>query len=437
VTAAAARTIALAVLQEVERTRGFSNRILRAHLDGRGDLDPRERGRCTTLVYGVLRHQARLDALIDAVADAPGRLRGAPRQILRLSAFEVRELARPEAIVASQAIELARTLRGGAHLAGLMTAIVKGIAREGAAIDAAHDAAAPLDALERRWSIPRWLGGRWLARHGADRALARARALSVAPWVDLRVDLSRAGREEAAQALRDRHPQAEIELPEGRPECIRTRGAGDLTRDPLVQAGRCSVQGLGSQQAARLLDPQPGQRILDAGAGMGGKTLHLAERMQRRGEIVALDADPARLRRLDAIRERGGIAGSDLHLSTRVAALPGADLDLGARFDGILLDAPCTGLGDLCRHPERRWTARFADVAERSAVQRALLADLLPRLAPGGRLVYAVCSLEPEEGPEVVADVVTRLSARRVSEESLSPEEHGCDGFYLALLSLD
>ncbi len=428
------RRLALRVLRDIERRRGFSNRILSQWLAKAPGLEPRDKGLVTTLVYGVLRHRGRLDHQIDRAADEPRKLKGELREILRLAAYELLELQRPRRVVADECSKLARQLDRGGKLTGLVTAIVSHIDEHGARIDAEAEAGTPLDALDHRWSLPRWLAGKWIKQLGPEIALARARALASPPPVDLRVDVSRTTREHVVAQLRGRRADARFECPEDHPQSIRLRGGADSFHDPLHGEGLISIMGLGSQQAALGLAPRPGQRVLDACAGMGGKSLHLAELMRRQGSLTVIDTDAGRLREFAALRTRGHLDTEGFELNVVEADATDPGLDLGPPFDAILLDAPCTGLGNLARHPELRTACRYEDIQDRAALQLRLLEACAARLAVGGRLVYAVCSLEPEEGRGVVEAFAGRGGLELLDQQDWTPEKHGTDGFYVALL---
>lgn len=429
------RELTVRVLQDVERREAFSNRTLSEHLERHPGLDPRDRGFTTTLVYGVLRHRARLDAHIDHHARKPSGLKGEVRQVLRIAAFEMLELRRPAAIAIAEARKVVRGLAGGQRLGGVLQAILSGIDREGAAFDRTLEQGSPESIMERRWSIPAWLASRWVRRLGAQRALERAQAVARPLPIDLRIDAMRATADEIVSRLSQEHPGIELERVEGRAHTLRARGGGDLFYGALHDEGLISVQGLGAQQAARLLDPQPGERVLDACAGMGVKTLQLCEMMQRRGQVVAADADPNQLAKLDDVIERGRLDTEALELRVVCTDVGSDSPELDAQpFDAILLDVPCTGLGNLARHPEIRWLRSEADLTSRTRLQRDLLERCLERLRPGGRLVYAACTIEPEEGTQIVHDVVRSGRARLVEEQTWTPEEHGSEGFYLARL---
>lgn len=430
------RALAVRVLRDVHRSGAFSNRALAEHFDRHPDLPARDRGLTTTLVYGVLRHRTRLDVHIDAHARAPAGIGGELREILRVGTFELRELERPPSIAISEASRLAKGLDPRGRLSGLVQAVLGSVDRQGAELDAELGAAAPLDALDRRWSIPRWLAGRWIKTLGPERALDRARALAEPPPVDLRVDESRIDTDTAIAALRRDHPSIVIETVEGQPQALRARSGGDLFHGPLHETGLISIQGLAAQQPARALAPAPGERILDACAGMGVKTLQLAELMHRRGTLVAADADDRALTQIDGLRQRGQLDAPELTLQLVVANLTDANEALDRDpFDAILLDAPCTGLGNLARHPEIRWHRRFEDIGQRAILQDALLRRALPRVRSGGRLVYAVCSGEPEEGPERVRALAHGCRLELTYERAWTPEDDHTEGFYVARLA--
>lgn len=176
------------------------------------------------------------------------------------------------------------------------------------------------------------------------------------------------------------------------PDALRYAGEPDLFRTPAFQAGRFELQDLASQLVGHFCAPRPGETWWDACAGEGGKTLHLSDLMQNRGLIWASDRSA---RRLAALRQRSARAGC---FNYRVAPWDGGlHRPTGAKFDGVLLDAPCTGLGTWARNPHARWTVTPADVAELHAVQLQLLRHAAPAVKPGGRLIYAVCTLTRAE----------------------------------------
>lgn len=445
-----ARNIALKCLRAIDKRRGFSNRILDEQLERSPQLDPRDRGLVTNLVYGALRHQSRLDQHIDAVAKKPSGLKGEIRTALRIATYELIDLSRPLPIASSECARAIAFLDRRGALRPLIGGILSAIDQSWRAREQTWTSA--IDQLCFRYSIPDWLAQKWLQDLGADTALARARASAKVPWIDLRVDPSpdldpaarSAYRQQIAKDLAAHYPQATIQCPEEFDQCIRIQGAGDIFYGPLYEQGQISIQSLGSQQAALALQARPGERILDACCGMGTKSAQIALSMQGQGQLIAADQSSERLSHLPGQFTRLQLGASKLDLRplscdlTDPKALNAAGIE--ENLDAALLDAPCSGLGNLARHPELRWTRSPQDLPDRVALQRALISSTLARLRPGGRLLYAVCSLEVEEGPQNIAWALAQTSRYRLTleeEACFTPETQHCDGFYLARLRLD
>jgi 16S rRNA (cytosine967-C5)-methyltransferase len=260
-----------------------------------------------------------------------------------------------------------------------------------------------------------------------------------APPTTIRTNTLRVGRDALAVRLADRAP---------RPAPLTSHGLildrpGALWNTEAFAEGLFEAQDAGSQLIAELVAPPPGGRVLDACAGAGGKTLALAGIMGGKGRIIATDTAHEKL---DALRDRARRAGA-----TNVQVVTH---EVTGTFDRILVDAPCTGSGTWRRNPEAKLHSEARGVAELAALQLEIAAQVVPLLAPGGRLVYATCSLFPEENQEVVAALRTRfpeLAPVRIAEIhgkawaeplvddtgcaiALRPDRHGTDGFYAAVL---
>lgn len=434
--------VAARVLQDIERRRGFSNRILAEHLERAADMDPRDRGLVTHLVYGTLRHRTRLDAHIDAHARRPQGLSAQLRTALRIGALELRELGHPPHAAIAETARSVETFDRKRRLRPVVHAILSRIAEQGAQLDETLATGSPRDILRRRWSLPGWYTARLLSQLGPQRALERARALAEPPPVDVRIDLRRLDVPTAVERLRADHPRAHIEAVAEVPGAIRVRSAGDLFYGPLFSEGVAFVQGLASQQAVPWLEIRPGERVLDACAGMGGKTRQILEALDTEGEVVAVDPDPRRLETLRATIATPETDQGDVGDTAPTLSVVEGDLTqpLAAvadpPFDAVLIDAPCTGLGNLARHPEIRWYRGAKDVADRASLQARLLERGLTCLRPGGRLVYAVCSAEPEEGPAVCERVAAEHDDVAVQRQrTFSPETDHTEGFYIARLA--
>lgn len=440
-----ARQVAAQVLLRVERDQAYANLALNAALDRRA-LPPRERAFATQLVYGTLRWQGRLDGWISRLTGRPAeQLDPATRIILRLAGYQMLMLASvPPEAACDQAVRLAHQFRPQA--AGLVNAICRRMSRR-EAVDPPPGADG-VAALAERHSHPRWLVERWAARVSPPELEAWLEANNREAPVTVRVNRLRATPEEAARALRE--DGFEVEPGALLPGALQVHG-GRIADARAFRDGWVTPQDESSQLAGHLLAPQPGEQVLDLCSAPGGKTTHLAELMDDRGRVVALDLHPGKLRQVEAAAQRLGLQAIE------TAAMDARSLpeEWGGRFDRVLLDAPCSGLGVVGRRPEIRWRSSPEAIRSRVPLQQALLDRAVHALRPGGRLLYTTCSVEPEETLEqarwllarypemapVGRDELNRLleaaGARlRVNDGGtiiLLPHRHQTDGFFLAL----
>ncbi len=429
------RRLAADVLEAVEAGM-HSNRALHEHLEIRAGLSDADRGLVTHLVYGVLRHRLRLDAHVDGAADRPGRLGPRLRTLLRIGAYELLELGHPPHAAISEAKAAATRLPGGRRLSGVVGGILATVAARAEETDRTLEGLPLLDRLERRHSIPRWWAGRWVRALSQEAALARARALARPPPVEVCLAPGVSAKAVAEELRRDR-PGVEVAPIRGVPGGLALRGAGDVFYTPRATAGDLWVQSGPSQRVVHVLDPRPGEAVLDLCAGRGTKTRQIAALLAGRGRLVAADLDRRRLDVLDDLLRAGKLSEPDggIAVVEHDATAPLPEGWVGA-FDAVLVDAPCTGLGEAARHPEVRYRRRFEDIGACAGRQAAIVAEAVRAVRPGGRLVYAVCSNEPEEGPRIVEALCARLPGLRLSAaETLVPEAGWSAGFFVARLS--
>jgi 16S rRNA (cytosine967-C5)-methyltransferase len=379
--AGSARAVALSILRRLASGRVTLARLL---ADPAVEvLDERERRFLHELVLGTLRRRGWLDHVLAGLSSRPlETLTPGVLDALRLGSYQLLYLRVPAHAAVSESVALARTVEPRAT--GFANALLRRLHREGPPPE--PDARAdPLGWLTTAGSLPRWLAERWCARLGPGPAVARALAQLEAPPSYLRTN----------PRVPDVHARLEAAGVETRPTGV--PGALQATAGrlgPLAAGGVVYVQDVGSQAVA-LLAAGPGL-VLDACAAPGGKALLIADVGGPRTRVIAAEASPRRLSTLARLRSLWG--------ATNVAVL-GADAlrpPFGRPFDTVLLDAPCSGLGTLGRNPDLRWRLAPPDLARHGARQRRLLESLASLVRPGGRLVYATCSLEPEENEEVV-----------------------------------
>ncbi|WP_461564307.1 16S rRNA (cytosine(967)-C(5))-methyltransferase [Synechococcus sp.] len=401
----------------------------------RQPLPALDRAMATEISYGAIRMRRRLDCWIDRFGKVPA-LRQPPR-LRWLLHVGLQQLLAMDRVPASAAVSTAVDLAKRERLASLAP-VVNGVLRSAArAIAAGEQLPLPENpqarlALEQSW--PDWLVNELWSSIGAERTQNLAAASNITPALDLRVNPLRSTVEEVLAAFAQVGVLAAA-LPNQACGLTFLQRPGPLTQLPGYKEGHWCVQDRAAQTIAPLLDPQPGQRVLDACAAPGGKTTHLAELMGDKGELIALDRSASRLER---VRENALRLG---HTCIRTAVADAVALDelekQGQLFDRVLLDVPCSGLGTLARHADARWGLKAEMLPELVELQRQLLEQGARLLAPGGRLVYATCTLNPSENQQQVQ----RFLQGYPNWQLLEPEntfwpsaELGGDGFYGALL---
>jgi 16S rRNA (cytosine967-C5)-methyltransferase len=381
-------------------------------------LDGRDRAFARALVMATLRHLGPIDSALQA------KVKKAPPdkvvQVLRLGVAQAFLLKTPAHAAVATSVDLVAQDKGLQMFKGLVNAVLRGLVREPPTLD------------DPELLAPSWLYARWRAAFGADEARKMAAMIAVEPAADLSLkDPARAA--ELAAAL-----EAQV-LPGG---SLRTVRRGDLSTWPGFAEGAWWVQDASAAIPARLLAVQAGETALDLCAAPGGKTLQLAA---AGAQVTAVDRAPGRLKRVGENLARTGLAAETV---TSDAAIWSDK----RTFDAVLLDAPCSATGTFRRHPDVLWAAKPSDVAGLAAVQSKLLDAAARRTKPGGRLVYCVCSLEPEEGEGQVAAFLGRTpgvtldpigegeggapaaSLRADGTLRILPHhtEGGTDGFYVA-----
>lgn len=407
-----------------------------------------DRKLATELAYGCIRRQRTLDTLIDQFAtklakDQPPDL----RIVLQLGFYQLRYLDQipiPAAIHAT--VELAKELN-----LGRLTKVVNGILRQYTRENTQADPLVlPEDEIQKlgiRHSFPDWMVEVWRDQIGLTETDHLCAWLSSTPSLDLRINPLKTSREAVQSALDAAGVQTTVipNLPQG----LRLEGAqGRISDLPGFEAGWWMVQEAGAQLVSHLLHPQPDWTVLDLCAAPGGKTLHLAELMQGRGHIWACDPTASRLRRLDQNLKRLQVdmvqtwQGDGRSLPKTVPP-----------FDAALVDAPCSGLGTLHRHADARWRQSPDRIQELQRLQGELLTSAASHVKSDGILVYATCTLHPDENEQVVHQFLGanphwnldpfpeafNLPCDRGSDSELKlwPHQHHMDGFYMARLRRD
>jgi 16S rRNA (cytosine967-C5)-methyltransferase len=427
--------VAARVLERVETAASFADSVLEAELASRR-LDTRDAALATELVFGTLRWQGYLDWIL-----GPHSRRGLEsldprvRVLLRLTAYQIAFLERVPAFAAvNDAVTLAPRSPG---VSAFVNAVLRSFARRGAREREPVPPRNPIDALAVRCSFPAWIVERWVVRYGRDDAESLMRSLNERPPLTLRANRLRITRDELGRRL------AQEDGLEWRPTRLAPEGlvvapGGAPGEWRAFTEGACVVQDEASMLIARMLDPEPGSTVADVCAAPGTKTTHLAELMDNRGRIIALDPEPARLARVGEAARRLGIAIIETHAGPVESLAP----RFSAECHGVLVDAPCSNLGVLRRNPEVKWRRQPPDLAVTGRRQAQILNAAAAIVRPGGRLVYATCSLEPEENDRVAGAFLSARPEFRLDPPAdfplpldaggwlrCLPHRHGTDGF--------
>jgi 16S rRNA (cytosine967-C5)-methyltransferase len=391
-------------------------------------LAPADRHLCQELVYGVVRWQATLDWLIARKAKSPAR-KASLDELLRLGLYQIFWLDRiPEHAAVHETVELAR-LNAGAAPAGFVNAVLRGYLREAAET---RRLLAELKTTQPHsgWSHPHWLAARWRARWGDERAAQLMAWDNAPPKTYARVNSLKARPETLLPQWRDENVEYDFVRRDWFEDNLvfELKAHPPLDRLPSFQAGFFYVQDPGTLVAARELDPQPGESVLDLCAAPGGKLTYLAQLMKNEGRLAAHDNATDRLELVRENCRRLGVTGVETVLELPdPAAAPG--------FDRVLIDAPCSNTGVMRRRVELRWRLRPEEIQRLQGVQLRLLNQGARWLKPGGTLVYSTCSLEPEENEQVVTKFLEGEPTFKLeSQRELTPFADGVDGAYVAKL---
>jgi len=435
------RRAAVDILSTIEQRGAFAGLALDAHLE-RLRLPAQARRYVTETVYGVLRWRGTLDWMIAQCSHKPlEELEPALRSILRLAAYEVCFLnSVPAPVACHEAVELAKA-RFHPGVVSYVNGVCRQLSRRASSgawpwPDERED---PVKALAVRTSHPEWLVARWVTRFGTEEARALCEANNEAPAIHVRANVLKTNREALGAILTQQG--AQVEPGPWAPQALRVRGMGAVRDNPAFQAGLFTVQDEGAQLVAHVVDPKPGERVIDLCAAPGGKTTHLAELMGNEGEVVAVDVHPGKLGLVARAAERLGV--------TIISTAAGDGRTMPGRIepaDRVVVDAPCSGLGVLRRRPDLRWRKRPEELPALARLQGELLMAAAALTRPGGTLVYSTCSTEPEETtgvvkaflasrPDFVADdLPLPESVAQDVGGYLYPHRHGTDGFFIARL---
>lgn len=440
-----ARLLAVRVLERVERVRAFADLSLH-HALATTELSGADRALATEIVYGTLRWRGRIDFVLSHVLDRDlADLEPMVGSVLRAGAYQILFTDRiPTSAAVDEAVRCARSL-GAERATGLVNAVLRRVGRDHLGITVPSLETQPLEHLIHALSLPPWIAQRWLDRFGPEEAAALARASNEAPPRTVRANRLRHSADALLAQLLPAFPEARRAAIA--PDALVLGPGASPGREPAFLAGDYTIQDEAAQLVVELLDPQPGDTVLDTCAAPGTKSTAIAERIGPGGRVLACDRHAGRLRLASRDARRLELTG--LETQSRDATRPLEDLipPGTAGFDRVLVDAPCSGLGSLRRNPDARWRIRESAVASLAAQQRALLDRAARMVRPGGTLVYSTCTILADENEDIVTALLRehpefvrtpRAALPGVLDPVLRddgtleclPHVHGTDGFY-------
>jgi 16S rRNA (cytosine967-C5)-methyltransferase len=442
------RDLALRVLNRLSREAVLPDDTLDHLFRSDPSLDERDRAFVSHLVLGVLRWRLRLDWIIEKNADFPlKKIAPDVLNILRLALHQIFFMDRvPDSAAVDEAVKQAKSTQPK-HVVSFVNGILRNVCRHKDEIPFPDPEKNPVLYLSRFHSHPEWLVRRWLHAWGRDFTEGLLAAGNRIPSLVIRTNILRLSRSDLLREL-------EAEGAEGQPTPFSPQGIlledfkGRVDQLSAFKRGLFQIQDEAAQVTSLLLAPRAGERVLDLCAGFGGKTSHMAELMDDGGEMIALDMNVMRLLRLKENLVRLGI---------KTVSSVGADAarDLSSLFhcpfDRVMIDAPCSGLGVLSRHPDGKWNKSGKDIQRLAALQKTIVSRAVPVIRKGGKMLYVTCTLTKEENEEVVSQClkthgeISLVDLREQGPEWLQelideqgflrtfPHKHNMDGFFGAL----
>ncbi|MEB3342047.1 16S rRNA (cytosine(967)-C(5))-methyltransferase [Okeania sp.] len=433
------RQLTLIILQEIYRKQAFADFALDKYLR-KNDLIDANRRLVTELVYGCVRRQRSLDAIIDELAKKKSHQQHPDlRLILHIGLYQLSYLEQiPESAAVDTTVELAKQNKF-AKLAGFVNGLLREYIRRDLTINLPKN---PVKKLGISYSFPDWIIAYWIEKLGLNEAEKLCAWFNKSPSIDLRINPLKTSLEEVETALKN--TGISVSRISQLPQALRLTGAiGQIQKLPGYNQGWWSIQDSSAQLVSYLLNPQPGEIIIDACAAPGGKTTHIAELMGDNGKVFGIDKTASRLKKLEQNAER--LQLNSISISTGDSRnLP----QFINQADRVLLDVPCSGLGTLHRRADARWRQTLENIQELAKLQSELLETAAKWVKPGGVLVYATCTIYPLENEEIIEEFLTNNSEWEIEKPNVDfmvsscaegwikiwPHREQMDGFFMVKL---
>ena len=437
------RETALDILEMVEKNQSYSNLLLNQYIK-KNQLDGKDIGLLTELTYGTIQRKMTLDYYLSPFLSKNKKIESWVLQLLRLTLYQMVYLDKvPDRAAIFEAVEIAKK-RGHKGISGLVNGIMRNMQREGLpSFESIED---PIERLSVEKSHPYWLVKRWIEQFGYDETLKMCELNLTAPIMTARVNTTKTTVEQCLSQLSDEGYQ--VEKSQFIPEAIHCL-KGNLAHSKAFQEGYLTIQDESSMAVGIALGVEENQIVLDACAAPGGKSTHIAEKLNKTGQVISLDLHDHKVK---LIRENASrLELPNIKAQTLDSRQAGEHFEKET-FDRILLDAPCSGLGVVRRKPDIKYTKAENDLYQLQKIQKTLLESVAPLLKKDGILIYSTCTIDPVENQSVIEEFLENhpefirdphLSERmpenirsfvKNGEIQILPQYFNSDGFYIASL---
>ncbi|WP_018247323.1 16S rRNA (cytosine(967)-C(5))-methyltransferase RsmB [Orenia marismortui] len=438
------REVALEAIYQINEKGGFSNLVVNSLLN-KSNLDKRDRSLATYLIYGVTRRRNTLDWIINKFANRKvKKMTPWVRNALRLGVYQIQFLDKiPAPVACNETVEAAkgRCNRGAIKF---INGVLRNIIRNLDQIQYPSIDKDPVQHIRYKYSQPQWLVERWVKRYGVDKAVEICNHLNQVPPTVIRTNTLKTSRADLLEELIGE--DAQVEAIERVEEAINLIKYPSVDRLKAFDEGKFQVQGLSSMLVAHIVNPKTDDVVVDLCSAPGGKTTHLAQLMDNKGQIYAVDVHDHKLDLIEENCERLAITNVE-----KICA-DGREVSFDRRIDKVLVDAPCSGLGIMAKKPEIRWQKKPQDLLQLQELQLELLDNAAEFLKSGGELVYSTCTITPEENKEVINKFLEKNSdfslvdLEKEAEEfsledyledgnlQLIPDDYFIEGFFVAKL---
>lgn len=441
------RKAALLILNELSKGHSNLDRLLDEQANGLFFQMPRrDRALANALIYGVLRWRGKLDWQISSFASRPlNSIKPEVLNILRIGLFQIFFMSRiPQSAAVNTSVEMAKEF-ASKRVAGFVNGLLRNFTRNPEPAALPDPSENQLQALAVAQSFPQWIINRWNNSWGMEETSRLCVALNKIPPVTVRTNTLITTRALLLDKLKPFADNAANTM--FSPFGIALQGLHKpVNRLPGFREGLFQIQDEAAQIAALVLGPRPGEKVLDACAGLGGKTACIAQLMENRGILMAADSDKSKLESLKSEMQRLGICNVKTRCLNFETSVDSQDMEA---FDRILIDAPCSGMGVIRRNPDIKWSVRKNEFQRHHQRQKRIIKNAAGFLKHGGILVYTVCSLEPEETDSVIGEFLKsaqdyeletignragdpEISAENNGSLRLFPHRHETDGFFMA-----